>query len=44
MNNWTLGAEMRYSRFTMDTRKLVQHGGKENFSFLALMLKLSYRF
>lgn len=39
-----VGLEMRYSRFSFDTGKYKADGGEENYSFLALMLKLSYKF
>lgn len=42
--NWIFGLEMRYSKFTMDTSNLVKDGGDKDFSFLAFMMKLSYRF
>lgn len=42
--DWILGLEMRYSQFVLDTSQLVKNGGDEYFSFLAFMLKLSYRF
>ena len=43
-DNWIFGREMRYSKFSMDTSKLVKDGGDEDFSFLSFLFKLSYRF